>query len=335
MEKIIFFGTNHFAVPSLQKLAKIFDIGLVVTKPAKPVGRKKILSPSPIEIAAKSLKLNTVSPKKLEKNIVDKLKSLNPVLFVVVDYGIIIPQKILNIPKKGVVNIHPSELPKYRGASPIQTTILNGEKETAISIMLVDEEMDHGPILAQKKVQMLPSDTYESFYNKSGKLASNLIAKTIKGYLAGQIEPQEQNHRKATFTKLLKREDGKIDWNKSADEIERMVRAYDPWPGTFTVFNQNCHCKRGTHNAAIPSKRLKILKTSISSKSHSTKHPGHFFKTSNNKLAVSCGKNTALLIHTLQPEGKKPIIGEDFIRGYMKESSPPVIASPYSGAAIS
>ena len=321
MEKIIFFGTNYFAVPSLQKLAEIFDISLVVTKPAKPVGRKQTLSPNPIEVTAKALKLNIISPLQLDKNTTNKLKNLNPDLFVVIDYGKIIPQKILDIPKKGAINIHPSELPKYRGATPIQTAILNGEKETAISIMLIDEKMDHGQILAQKKINILDNDTYKSLYSRLGELAPKLLVETIKKYLSGQIKPQEQNHNEATFTEILKRKDGEIDWNKPAEKIEQMVRAFDPWPGTFTritALNKTIGYPI-TNGALQKSKRLKILKVSISLKNRSDKHLGQFFKTPKGKLAVACGQNTTLLINNLQPEGKKPMTGEEFIQGYIKE----------------
>ena len=304
MEKIIFFGTNQFAVPSLQKLAESFDIGLVVTMPAKPAGRKQELRASAVELEAKKLGLNIISPKNLDDELIQKIKETNPLFYVVVDYGKIIPQEILDIPKKGAINIHPSKLPKYRGASPIQTAILNGEKETAISIMLMDEEMDHGPILAQKKAEILPDDNYPLLYSRLSESASDFLIETINKYLSGEIEPQSQDDGAATFTKILKREDGKIDWTKPALEIERMVRAYNPWPGTFT--------ERG-------GKRIKILQASISPQNYPDKQPGQFFKTSSGELAISCGQNTSLLIHNLQPEGKKPITGKEFIQGYLKE----------------
>ncbi|MBU4422082.1 methionyl-tRNA formyltransferase [Patescibacteria group bacterium] len=302
---IIFFGTNDFALPALQPLAENFNIVLVVTKPAKPVGRKQIISPTPIEAKAKQLGLNIIAPENFGSETISQIKKLAPDLFVVVDYGKIIPQEILDIPARGAINIHPSALPKYRGASPLQSAILNGEKETAISIMLIDKEMDHGPILMQKKVIILPNDTYGSLYTRLSQEYPELLIDTIKKYLSDKITPQEQNHTKATFTKLLKREDGKIDWTKPASEIERMIRAYDPWPGAFCEYT---------------GKRVKILKASMPPKNYPDKHPGQFFKTPSGGLATGCGQNTTLLIHNLQPESKKPITGEEFVKGYVKES---------------
>ena len=300
---IVFFGTNNFALPALQPLAENFNIVLAITKPPKPSGRKQAIAPTSVEVKAKQLGLDVISPETFDNKIIGQINNLAPDLIVVVDYGKIIPQKILDIPTRGAINIHPSALPKYRGASPLQTTILNGEKETAISIMLIDKEMDHGPILTQKKVSILADDTYGSLYTRLSQEYPKLLIETIKKYISGKIKPEKQNHKKATFTKILKREDGRINWNQSAIEIERMVRAYDPWPGTF--------CEHA-------GKRLKILTTSISSKNYLDKKPGQFFETPLKKLAVTCGKTSTLLIHKLQPEGKLPMTDRDFIRGYMK-----------------
>lgn len=322
---IIFFGTNQFAIPSLQKIAENFNVALVVTKPAKPVGRKQELQPSAIEIEAKKLGLSMVSPENLDDKTIEQIKEINPLFYVVADYGKIISKEILNIPKKGAINIHPSELPKYRGASPIQTAILNGDKETAISIMLMDEKMDHGPILAQKMKKILPDDNYLLLYNRLAESASDFLVETIKKYLSGEIKPQPQDDSAATFTKLLKREDGEIDWDKTSGEIEKMIRAYDPWPGTFVEQVPPLSVRGGQEGLVnksptshSKSKRLKILKASLSSQNYPNKQPGQFFKTTNNQLAITCGQNTTLLIHTLQPEGKKPISGKQFIQGYLK-----------------
>ncbi|MEA3272416.1 MAG: methionyl-tRNA formyltransferase [Patescibacteria group bacterium] len=195
---LIFFGTPEFATPSLKALQKKF----------------KVFQPKNItEIPA------------------------NTDIAVVAAYGHIIPKKILEIPKFGFLNIHPSLLPKYRGPSPIQNAILNGDKETGVSIMLLDKKMDSGPILAQKKVKINENETYETLRNRLAEIGAKLLIKTLLDYVSGKIKPKPQNHKKATYTKLLKREDGKIDWSKPAEEIERMVRAYHPWPGTWTELN--------------------------------------------------------------------------------------------------
>lgn len=305
MEKIIFFGTNEFASHSLPILAENFDIELVITKPAKPFGRKQILQPSAVEVEAKKIGLKICEPAAFTQEIIEKIKNTGAKLFIVVDYGKIIPQEVLDMAEIGAINVHPSKLPKYRGASPIQSAILNGEKETAITIMLMDEQMDHGPILAQKKENILPQETYGELYNRLTRECGEFLKSTIIKYLAGEIKPQEQDHSKATFTKILKREDGEIDWNMSAEKIACQIRAFNPWPGSFCFYNN---------------KRIKILSVSSIGKAYYSVQnhtPGQFFKTPQNKLAVSCGQNTTLLINKLQPEGKKPMTGEEFVRGYL------------------
>lgn len=299
--KIIFFGTDEFAAPALGVLAKEFDISLAITMPPKPVGRKQTHMASPVEVAAKKLNLPVAAPHKFTDEIFEKIKGAQADFFVIVDYGKIIPQKLLDIPPQGAINIHPSKLPKYRGASPIQTAILNGDKETAISIMLIDDKVDHGPILAQKKVEILPNDTYSSLYKRLSELYPDFLIETLKKYLSGEIKPAPQDEALSTFTKLLSREDGKIDWSKTAPEIERMVRAYDPWPGTYTEWN---------------GKRIKILKISVSSKDYLEKNLGDLF-AAEKILTAKCGQGS-LILKQVQPEGKRPMSGEEFIRGYLR-----------------
>ncbi len=330
--KLIFFGTNEFAVPALLALKKKFDISLVITKPAKPVGRQQIIQPSAVEAEAKKLGLLIIPPESFDDKLITAIEAINPSFFVVVDYGKIIPQKILNMPPRGVINIHPSKLPKYRGASPLQSAILNGESKTAITIMMIDKEMDHGPILAQKDVDIFSDDTYKSLYERLSHEYPDFLIDTLKKYLAGQIEPQEQNHKQATFTKILSRKDGKIDWSKSAEEIERMVRAYNPWPGAYTevgspgyltspkssaLAENPCLANNGGRVSHSALKRLKILEVSISSKNHSNKKIGELFLTTDKHLAAQCGQGI-LILDQVQPEGKRPMSGEEFARGYLK-----------------
>ena len=246
--------------------------------------------------------LNVINVEKFDDEIIKEIRGLNPLFFVIVDYGKIVPQKLLDIPPKGAINVHPSELPKYRGASPLQTAILNGEKETAFSIMLIDAELDHGPVLAQKKATILPDDTYGSLYKRLSEDYPEFLLQTLKKYLSGKIKPQPQDDSRATFTKLLRREDGRIDWNKSAEEIERMVRAYNPWPGTFFVFNQ---------------KNIKLISSSVEHENYPNKKIGEVFKTPNKRLAAKCNSGI-LILNQVQPEGKKIMTGEEFARGYLK-----------------
>lgn len=306
--KLVFFGgSSIFAVPALRELAENFEIGLVVTNPEKPVGRKQESRRSMVEDRAGKIGLPVINVEKFTDEIIKKIKDLSPDFFVIVDYGKIIPQKLLDIPPQGAINVHPSELPKYRGASPLQTAILNGEKETAFSIMLIDAKVDHGPILAQKKVEINKNETYGELYKRLSEMYPDFLVETLKKYLSGEIRPIPQDDSKATFTKFLKREDGLIDWNKSAEEIERTVRAYDPWPGTYTEFKN---------------KKIKILKSSVCSHPslcHSREggNPGDLFKIPDKNLAAKCGQGT-LILERVQPEGKRPMMGEEFIRGYLK-----------------
>ena len=222
-----------------------------------------------------------------------KIKILEPDLVVIASYGRIIPREILKIPKYGCLNVHGSLLPKYRGPSPIQTAILNGDKETGVTIILMDEKIDHGDIVANSKFNPAKCGTkftYEQLLKELASLGAKLLVETIPKWIAGEIKPKPQDEKKATYTKIIKKEDGKIDWSKPADEIERQIRAFNPWPGTFTFWKKN--------NKVI---RVKILEAEVSQ------------PTADQPKA---GKDNKLIIKKLQPEGKKPMTFEDFKRGH-------------------
>jgi len=210
-----------------------------------------------------------------------KIKELKPDLVIIASYGKIIPKDILEIPKYGCLNIHPSLLPKYRGPSPIQTTILNGDKKTGVTIILMDEKIDHGPILGQRELEFsIFNFQFSKLHNKLAELGVKLLIETIPKWIKGEIKPKLQDESKATYTKILKRQDGKIDWSKPAQEIERQIRAFNPWPGIFTFIKHK--------NKKL---RVKILQAEIS-------------------------KDNKLIIKKLQPEGKRPMTFEEFKRGY-------------------
>lgn len=301
--KIIFFGTSEFGVTVLEKLiqAGIKPV-LVVTTPDKPAGRSLKLTSSPVSILAEQLKLSLA---KFDKPKLTKLSfeqlSFQPDLFVVASYGEILPKEVLDIPKHGVLNVHPSLLPKYRGPSPVHTAILNGDKNTGVTIMLLDEKMDHGPILDQREFPM-NNDQFPILRDKLAELGAELLIETIPEWIEGKVKPVPQDDSKATYTKIFTKEDGKIDWNKPAQEIEQQVRAFDPWPGTFTIFE---------------GKTLKILKALVLSGELSpTKFSaGTAFLTDDKKLGIQCGED-ALLIEEVQLEGKKPTSSKDFLLGH-------------------
>ena len=235
--KIIFFGTSEFAVPALKALNKSgFEITAVVTTPDQPAGRKKAITPPPIKIAADFLKLKILQPTKLRDNsLFEEFKSLAPDLCIVAAYGKIIPEEYLSVPKQGFLNIHPSLLPKYRGPTPIQTAILNGDTETGITILRVDKDVDHGPIFIKKHFSIELGETYQQLHDRLADEGAGLLLEVISNI--ENIIPEEQNHDQATFTKMLERADGKIDWSRPHQEIYNQIRALNPEPGTWTTWN--------------------------------------------------------------------------------------------------
>lgn len=235
--KIIFFGTPIFAVPVLKALLTNFQVQAVVTAPDKPVGRKQILTPSPVAEYATKKNIPVLKPEKLDENFIkNHISLLDSNLFIITAYGKIIPQAILDIPKFGALNIHPSLLPKYRGPSPIQSAILNGDKVSGITIMLADKKMDHGPVVATKKIGLSDQDTFESLSKKLFEEGANLLIKIIPDFIAGKIKPIPQNDTKATYTKIITKSDGYFNLENppSTKTLERMIRAYYPWPIAWT-----------------------------------------------------------------------------------------------------
>lgn len=235
--KIIFLGNPGFALPSLEALVKEnYQIVGVITSPDKPTGRKQIITPPPIKVLAEKNNLPIYQPK--DKNeLLEIVKKLNPDLAVVVAYGMIFPKEVLDIPKFGFVNIHPSLLPKYRGATPIQSAILNGDKKTGVSLFLIDEKMDNGPILSVKNYE-LGIMNYEELSKELARLGANLLIEALPKYVSGEITPLPQNDSLATYTKKIKTEDAFIDLEKDNPvEMERKIRALNPEPGTWTIQN--------------------------------------------------------------------------------------------------
>lgn len=233
---IIFIGTPAFAVPSLQRLvADGHDISAVITQPDRPAGRGRRSRPSPVKLAAESLGLIILQPESLrDPDVLDRVRALAPECAVAVAYGQILRQEFLDIPPRGVVNVHPSLLPKYRGASPIPAAILAGDDVTGVTIMLMDAGMDSGPILAQRTHAIEPDDTAGTLAEKLSRLGADLLGETLRRWLRGEITAQPQDASRATTTSLLRKEDAAIDWSRPSVDIWRQVRACNPWPGAFT-----------------------------------------------------------------------------------------------------
>ncbi|MFH1129501.1 MAG: methionyl-tRNA formyltransferase [Patescibacteria group bacterium] len=310
--RTILMGTSEFAerifskaVPELTH--KRLEIIAVITAPDKPVGRKQVITPSPVKKWALGANFSVLEPDKVRKpEWVTKIKKLNPDLIILTAFGQIIPQEILDMPKYKALNIHPSLLPKYRGASPIQSAILNGENETGVCLMVMDQELDHGPILGISKLQVLnPKITYTELSNQLSDLGAELLIKNLFDYIEGKITPQEQNHSQATFCKLIKKEDGKIDWNKSAKEIDCQIRAYAEWPSAYSEIQSP---KSKVQN------NVKILNAEILNKNTNRK-VGEVFLDEDKQLAVQTGDGI-LILKTLQLEGKKPMSAKEFLNGH-------------------
>jgi methionyl-tRNA formyltransferase len=302
--KIIFLGTPDFAAPSLKALIndQRFEVIAVVTQPDKKIGRKQIVTPPPIKVIAGSFKIPVLQPDKF-KEVEVEIKELQPDVAVVVAYGQIIPKSLLNLPKYGYINVHGSLLPKYRGAACVQAPILNGDQDSGVTIMQIDAGLDTGSILSQNKIQVSPEETTASLHDKLSELGANVLPDILFDYILGKINPIAQNNSLASYVPQLTKEDGRIDWNKSAIEIERMVRALNPWPGVFSQLKIN--------NYEL---RIKILEVKNKTLNINKVKPGNFF-IHENELAVQCGQDS-LIIEIIQPEGKKSMTGKDFIQGY-------------------
>jgi len=306
--KTIFCGTPEFALPVLKKLQKTpwIEICCVVTAPDKPAGRGQNLCSPPVKKLAQSLGLPILQPIKLKKAL-SRFYFLQPEIIVVAAYGKIFPQELLEMPFYGCLNLHPSLLPKYRGPSPIQFALLNGEKETGVTLMKMTEKMDAGPIYAQSKTKIKPNDTSLTLSQRLAQRSAWLLLKTLPKIIQNQITPQPQDETQATYTKLLTKEDGQIFWNKPAEEIEKQIRAFSYWPGSFTFFKD----KKGLI------RRLKIHQAKIVTwlDLSTQRNYGEVFSNENKELLVQTGDG-CLCLEKVQLEGKKPVSGREFLKGY-------------------
>ncbi len=307
--KIVFFGTDNFAAHVLEALMQKHEVLAVVTVPDAPVGRKQIIQKTAVAELADRVGISVFKPASLKKDesIEATLRGLGADVFVVAIYSKIIPQNILNIPTKGSVNVHPSLLPLYRGPAPIRTPLLHGDTVTGVSIILMDEQVDHGPILGSKEVTIEPSDTNTTLTEKLAAVAAPLLVGALDGYAAGTITPQEQDHEKATFTKLVSKEDGKVDWNKSAVEIYNAWRAYDVWPGIYTTWNGKL--LKIVNCVVLSSSRMRG--SMVGQAADTIEKPGIVLEGG----IVTCGQDSYLQITKLQLEGKQAMDIKAFLNG--------------------
>jgi len=236
-ERLIFMGTPRFAVPSLERLQEEYEVVAVVTRPDRAAGRGRRVAFSLVKEEALAWGIPVKQPRSLKKEeVVASLLELEPQAIVVAAYGQILPPEVLDIPPFGCLNVHASLLPKHRGASPVAGALLAGEEETGITIMLMEEKMDTGPILAQARLPIAPEDNRGSLTERLAYLGADLLLETLPHWLKGEVAPQPQEDDRATYTRILRKEDGLIDWNMTSVEIWRQVRAYNPWPSAYTDF---------------------------------------------------------------------------------------------------
>lgn len=290
-------GSPEFAVPALQKLAGHYAVVGVVTQPDRPAGRGRTLTPPPVKQAADSLGIATIQPVRLkDADVLDQLQAWQPDLILVVAYGKILRAAVLELPPYGSVNVHASLLPRWRGAAPIQAALYHGDSHTGVTIMKMGEGLDTGPILSQRKVEILAEDTGASLSVRLAQVGAELLLETLPGYLQGSILPQAQDDSQATYAPQLKKEDGLLDFDRPAEALARQVRAYFPWPGTFSYWQGEI---------------LKVHKAHAAS--GSPDEPGQR-QIVEGKPALGTRQGW-LVLDEVQPAGKRSMSGKEFLSG--------------------
>lgn len=305
--RTIFMGTSALAETALKKLIEEqYNIVGVYTKADKKTGREQELTATPVKKLALEKKLPIFQPARFDEEAIRQIKDLKPDLIVVAAYGKILPKAVLDLPGFGCVNIHGSLLPKFRGPSPVQNALLMGEKETGITIMLMDQGIDTGDILSQEKIAISKDDNYEILYAKLAKIGADLLSQTLPLWIKRQIEPAAQDDSAATLCQLIERADGRIFWEEEAATIYNKYRALYPWPGIFTFWKNDSSLLR-----------LKLLEISLHDIDPTTKHQiGEIFQLGD-KLGIQTTKGV-IIIKKIQLEGKRPMETAEFSNGYPK-----------------
>ncbi|MGX7394862.1 methionyl-tRNA formyltransferase [Carnobacterium mobile] len=301
MTKLIFMGTPDFSVPILEALiAADYEIAAVVTQPDRPVGRKKILTPTPVKEAALKHGLLVLQPEKISgSEELAKIIELQPDLLVTAAFGQFLPQKLLDVPTYGAINVHASLLPKYRGGAPVHYALIRGEKETGVTIMYMEKKMDAGAILSQRSLEITEKDDVGTLFKRLSRLGRDLLMDTLPDLLAGKITPIQQDEEKVTYSPNIKAEEEIIEWTKTAKEIDWKVRGMRPWPGAYTF---------------LKDKRLKIWDVTPLEE-QTSELPGIIIRIEKEAIFVACGENTVLQLNELQPAGKSKMTAKAFLSG--------------------
>ncbi len=301
--KTVFMGTPDFAVPPLHALIEAgYEVAAVVTQPDKPKGRGKTLLPTPVKEEALMYEIPVYQPQKVRNNqeFLETLKEINPDIIIVAAFGQIIPKEVLDLPKYGCINIHASLLPKYRGAAPIQQAVIDGEKESGVTIMQMGEGLDTGDMISKIIIPLAPEETGGSLFGKLAQAGAELLIKTLPSIEQGTAERVKQPEESPTpYASMITKQMGLMDFSKSAEELERLVRGLNPWPSAYTFMN---------------GKTLKVWKCRVSDK-QTDAAPGTVFLTDKEGIHAACGKGS-LILTEVQLEGKKRMETEAFLRGY-------------------
>ncbi len=302
MTNLVFMGSPQFAVPTLEALAREHTLLAVFTQPDKPAGRGKVLTAVPVKHWAQAHDIPIYQPKSLRKDpaAIQTLRDLRPEVIIVAAYGLILPQAVLDIPPQGCLNIHASLLPKHRGAAPIASAILAGDEETGLTLMRMDAGLDTGPMLSVAREKIRPADTTASLSERLSLLGAQLMLDTLPRYLRGEIVPQPQSDEGVTYSPKIDKANAQIDWHKSAVEIDRMVRAYTPWPGTFTLWN---------------GLMLKVLRVQTTEQRRDGEI-GRVVRLEDGSIGVITGpQGGTLVLNEIQLAGRKALKAEEFVRG--------------------
>jgi methionyl-tRNA formyltransferase len=301
MTRVVFMGTPDYAVPSLEALCAHHQVALVITQPDRKQGRGQKLSPPPVKTTALRYGLPVWQPNTLRNpEAIDRLRATGADVYITAAIGFILPPAVLALPPHGCLNLHASLLPRWRGAAPVSAAILNGDPETGITLMQTDEGLDTGPILAQVRCPIAPDDTTETLTHRLAHMGADLLIAVLPRWINGEIIPQTQPSEGATFSQRLSKEAGWIDWRQPASLIERMTRAYDPWPGAYTTY-------RG--------RRLKIVRAEALPDWPHALSPGHAILVPDKRIAVTTGRGV-LVLREIQLAGKRAMSPDALWRGY-------------------
>lgn len=298
--KIVFMGTPDFAVPCLERLISDgHEIIAVVTQPDRPQSRGMKMTASPVKECALKYNIPVYQPEKIKKDreFIEKYKEMNPELAVVVAFGQILSKELLDIPQKGNINVHGSLLPKYRGAAPIQWSVINGDKQTGVTTMFMDEGMDTGDMLLKEVVEIGAEETAGELFDRLSVLGAEVLSKTIDKLQDGTLTREKQNHDEATHVSMISKDLGKLDFNKTSKELDCLIRGVNPWPGAYFEIN---------------GKKIKVHKAKVSEQ---TGNAGDIIESDAKKGLIIATKDSSIELVEIQPEGKRRMTAKEYLIG--------------------